>query len=62
MGSGAITSDSRWLNGRPFLLLSEDQWPEDIPKTKLSPDPVAGAPTEVVQLAEVTSRAIPLSL
>ena len=30
MGAGAITSDSRWLNGPPFLLLSEDQWPEDI--------------------------------
>ena len=52
----AITSDSRWLNGPAFLLLPEDQWPEDIPKANPTPDLVADRPVEVVQSAEVTPR------
>ena len=34
----AITPNCRWLNGLAFLLLSEDQWPEDILKSKFAPD------------------------
>ena len=32
----AIIPDCRWLNGPAFLLLSEDQCPEDVPKSKFS--------------------------
>lgn len=34
----AITANCRWLNGPAFLLPSEDQWPEDIPKSKFASD------------------------
>ena len=36
--AGAITQNCCWLNGPAFLLLSEDQWSEDIPKSKFAPD------------------------
>ena len=33
----AINPNCRWLNGPAFLLLSEDQWAEDISKSKFAP-------------------------
>ena len=44
-GSRVLKSDAttpiyiyRWLNGPAFVLLSEDQWLEGIPKSKFAPD------------------------
>jgi len=42
------------MNGPAFLLLPEDHWPEDIPKTKLPPDFACDVPTETVLLADGT--------
>jgi hypothetical protein len=36
--SKALTPECRWLNGPAFLLLPEEQWPEDIPRIQLVPD------------------------
>ena len=44
----AITSNCRWLNGPAFLLLSEDQWPEDISKSKFAPDVTCEVPCETL--------------
>ena len=44
----AITSNCRWLNGPAFLLLSEDQWPEDISKSKFAPDVIYEVPCETL--------------
>ena len=40
----SITPNCRWLNGPSFLLLSEDQWPEDIPKSMFAPDVTCEVP------------------
>lgn len=47
----AITPNCRWSNGPAFLLLSEDQWSEDIPKSKLSPDVTCEVPAENIMSA-----------
>ena len=44
----AITSNCRWLNGPAFLLLSEDQWPEDMAKSKFTPDVIYEVPCETL--------------
>ncbi|XP_074621676.1 uncharacterized protein LOC141880115 [Acropora palmata] len=43
-----ITSNCRWLNGPAFLLLSEDEWPEDISKSKFAPDVIYEVPCETL--------------
>lgn len=45
--ASAITSNCRWLNGPAFLLLSEHQWPEDIPTTMETS--CLSTPSEVVK-------------
>ena len=47
----AITPNCRWLNGPAFPLLSEDQWPEDIPKSKFAPDVTCEEKTETIMSA-----------
>ena len=44
----AITSNRRWLNGPAFLLLSEDQWPEHISKSKFAHDVTCEVPCETL--------------
>ena len=48
----AITPNCCWLNGPAFLVLSEDQWPEDIPKSKFAPDVTCEEKTETIMSAE----------
>ena len=55
----AITPNCRWLNGPAFLLLSEDQWPEDIPKSKFTTDMTCETPAEINMSAAVTRKLSP---
>lgn len=47
----AITPNCRWLNAPASLLLSEDQWPEDISKSKSAPDVTCEVPGETLMSA-----------
>ena len=49
----SITPSCRSLKGPAFLLLSEDQWPEDIPKSKFPPDVTCETSTETNMSAVV---------
>ena len=55
----AITPNCRWLNGPAFLLKSEDQWPEDIPKSKFTTDMTCETPAEINMSAAVAWKLSP---
>ena len=52
----AITPNCRWLNGPAFLVLSEDQWPEDISKSKFTTDMTCETPAEINMSAAVARK------
>ena len=55
----AITPNCRWLNGPAFLLPSEDQWPDDIPKSKFTTDMTCETPAEINMSAAVARKLSP---